>query len=610
MARGFVGTHRGTVALLAALALSTLSGCPKDPYDPNTWIDKLDDPNEWERAATELEKLKDPSAIEPLGKAWEKYNHDSRLLRIIIALADPPADKGGPQWGAAVPTLKKAVDQVDLSKRSSVEDATIAADALGRSKDASAVDTLVKTANINVTRLNIGQNLRVAAVRALGNFNQPQAVDALIKILAIDPDKQPEVVNAAAANALAESGSEKALQPLLIALYAVPRIFPQVRNAITKLGPSAVPELIKILQGKHAEVNEYAKKNKFATDCDKGTGPDSSCRAPGNLNFKAAILLGDLRASEAVPVLMSVLKQPSKVSFFDTRTGAPGPADHNSVLDALRKIGDRSAADAVKAYLADQKTDDAIRPMAIDVYSFLARDGANLDFLSKEMKNDQQEDEEIRKSSAMAYSRLIYNTSQLEPIDYMIDRYQKEANKYDEKAAKANNDSQKAEAENSAQGYRNLVNTFAQYKVRALVGIKCKKDPACYGQILDMKSNQVIDLLRLPEKDKKRLERSDRDAYRTAALERALLEIMKLGKKAGSLLDQLLKHAESTERIVRQGVLMAMVQVAPPPCEKCQKRLDEVISAQEGRETLSELNVETRIVLHYYESRGGKAGKR
>ena len=72
MVGGFAGIRRSTSASIAgvlSLSLVLLAGCPKDPYDPNTWIEKLDDPNEWERAATELDKLKEPSAIEPLGRA-------------------------------------------------------------------------------------------------------------------------------------------------------------------------------------------------------------------------------------------------------------------------------------------------------------------------------------------------------------------------------------------------------------------------------------------------------------------------------------------------------------------------------------------------------------
>ena len=79
MARARLGT-----GLLAGLFLLTLSACPKDPYEADTWIDKLDDPAEVQKAVDKLGDLGDPKAIAPLGRVWEKHNRSSRVLRVII----------------------------------------------------------------------------------------------------------------------------------------------------------------------------------------------------------------------------------------------------------------------------------------------------------------------------------------------------------------------------------------------------------------------------------------------------------------------------------------------------------------------------------------------
>ena len=308
-------------------------------------------------------------------------------------------------------------------------------------------------------------------------------------------------------------------------------------------------------------------------------------------------MLGDLRAKEAVPVLSAQLKKPARTSFF-APNGVPGPPDHNGVLDALRKIGDVSAADTVLTYLKDPKTDDLTRPIAIDAYSMMTRDTSALPHLAAEMKNDAQEVEEIRRSAGLAYARLVREKAQLEPLDFMIDRYAKEASKQDDKAKAAKKREDKEEAESQANGYRDLSTLFWQHKVRALVGVTCHDDPACYARFLKLTPEQVTSELQLPGAAQMR--REVKDAYRIAAQERALLELAKLGPKASGSLEALLGLADSTERLIREGVLLAMVQVAPIPCDKCTARLDEVIKAQGDQDRLSFLTADTQVVRNYF----------
>ncbi|HWM87492.1 MAG TPA: hypothetical protein VNO33_16680, partial [Kofleriaceae bacterium] len=435
-----------------------------------------------------------------------------------------------------------------------------------------------------------------------------RGIDTLIKVLRTDPltdenrdNREAQLssarVRGAAANALGATRNPKALQPLIVSMFDVELIFPQVRGALTRIGAPAVPELVKVFKGEHAEVNKFADANNFAADCSRGEGRKTRCTAPGALQYKAAIVLGDLRAREAVPILTAQLAKPARTAFFDA-SDVPGPPDHNGVLDALRKIADPAAADAVLAYLKDPKTDDLTRPIAIDVYSMMTRETKALDHLSNEMKNDDQEVEEIRRSAGLAYARLVSSKEQLEPLDFMIARYMKEAAKYDDKAKGSKKQDEKEDAETTANGYRDLSTLFWQHKVRAMVGVSCGEDPSCYIRFLKLPADSLAAELKLPGSAD--LKKEVKDSYRIAAQERALLELAKLGPKAASALPALLELAESTERIIREGVLLAMVQVAKKPCDECTKKLDEVIKTQEDQDRLSYLTADTRVVRNYF----------
>lgn len=607
MVRRSIGAVIGPAAL-AGLFLISLTGCPADPYDPETWIEKLDDPGEVEQAVTKLEELKDPVAIKPLAKIWRKHNKWPRVLRVIVGLADQKTEKGGPYWDDAIPVLVEAVEEFDISDRRSIDDAVFAADALGRANSDETVQTLISAATKKMPKLSPGQRVRIAALRALGQFgNNARAVSTLVKVLEADVERQPLQLHAAAANALAETQSPDAIEPLLKALYALSPIYQQVRTALTRIGGPVEDKLIQVFQGKHQAINAYAKEQGFATNCDQGSGPSTSCKAPGNLQFKAASLLGDIRSRKAVKMLADELSKPPLVSFYNPDTEEEGPPNHTAILDALRKIGDPSAAPAVLEYMQKPNIKPVAQPLAIDAYSFLTRDKKGMGWLKAQMLDDSKADQ-LRKASALAYGRLVTDKSELAPLDKMINTYESKQKEWEVKvrAAKAKKDKKKEnEALSWVEDLKLLVMEFRQYKVRAQVGIKCKKDAACYAAFLDQNDDSIVKAMSVPGADK--LDKRDKKAYRIAVVERALFELMKMGKDAAPILDKLLEHANSTERIVREGLLLAMVQIAPRPCKKCEQRLAEIIDIQKDQTTLDYLTADTRIVLNYFRSQtGGK----
>src|SRR5512140_214520 len=177
-----------------------------DPYKAKTWIEKLGDPREAERAVTELEQLGDPDAITALGEAWAAQGKHVRLLAAMISLARPltPDEakarfvtdyetSGRPaSWDRALPFLIRALTEVDVSNPRSVDSAIKAGEALGEARLPAGLDALSEFASMPVTKKLI--SAQVAAIRSLGKFTdeRAKAAIALIKIIDRDPPPHPK----------------------------------------------------------------------------------------------------------------------------------------------------------------------------------------------------------------------------------------------------------------------------------------------------------------------------------------------------------------------------------------------------------------------------------
>lgn len=563
---------RAAAYLAAALAaLVLVPACEKDPHDAQTWIDKLDDPTELDEAVRNLERLKDPRGIKPLGALWLKMNKPSKILRAMIAIAapDPKATPPKPAYyDDAMPFIRKAVEEFDPTDERSIDDATVACDALGKSGKPEVVPLLIATVNKEMPKLHPANRVRLSAVKALGHFKDPRAVDTLVKILLTDPDKQKIYLNAAAALAIAETGDPKALPALTEGLLKFGPLYSQMRAGITRVGKPAVEKMKAMLQEKDPDSNKIAAGLNFKE------------KAPGQLVFKAALLLGDLRARDAVPMMVAALKAEPKISYFDEKSGAPGPPSHMAILDGLLHIGDPSAAKAVFEYATSPKTDDWLRPKAIAVYSWLATDKSGLPQILKYV-TDPNQDDSIRAEATIAYGRIASTEAEAKPIDDLIKEYDKKIAAAEAKGKKATNQADKDAAEFEKQMAEQWKFTLQETRYRIDVAIKCKSDPVCYGEAL---AGQDV------AQGKPGLPRA----------ERALVELYKMSEKGKPALEHMLKHSESSERLVREGILLAMPRVAPAPCNECRDRLLDVMERQASQTTLDNLNAETRVVYHYY----------
>ncbi|MBC7973693.1 MAG: hypothetical protein H7138_01820, partial [Myxococcales bacterium] len=377
---------RFTASLVTGMVLlAGLTGCPEDPYKAETWTQKLGDPRESERAVQELEQLGNPSAIDKLGTAWIDQGKPVRLLQVIISLARPLTPEeakknfvtdyeatGRPaNWDKALPFLKRALSEVDEANPRSVDSASKAADALGESRQADALDALIELAQKAPTKKLI--SAQVAAIRALGKFSEEstKAAAALTRVIDKEPPPNPRTVkereqarsleekyalflgiNGAAINSLGDLRVASAAKTLVLSMFRTPELFMQIRRALVASGPVAEDELRKVLAGTHAEVNQLFKDKRLDKYCgDRNDAPPDQCQPVSAMWFYPAVVLGDFYDPKAVPELLTALKHPPLPVYYLDDQPSPN-TQYNAIFDALRKIGSAEGAATVRAMWA------------------------------------------------------------------------------------------------------------------------------------------------------------------------------------------------------------------------------------------------------------------
>jgi hypothetical protein len=228
-------------------------------------------------------------------------------------------------------------------------------------------------------------------------------------------------------------------------------------------------------------------------------------------------------------------------------------------------------------------TDDfLLRQLAMDVYSMIATDTKALPWLLKTIKDDAA-DPNVRNAAIIAYGRLARSSDDAAPIKAMIAEYDAKAKKAEEKAKAAKNDNDKGAAEQDQGAAEAFAGGLKEAQARIDIAISCKQDASCYVAALDGKDVQAGQL-GLPR------------------AERALLELRKQGKKAESVYKKLLdpKYLGTSERILREAILLTLPRIAPLPCKECAEAMDTVMTQQASQTTLDLLNTETKIVYHYF----------
>lgn len=681
-----VNLHRWGVLVLMALATLSLTGCPDDAFSAKTWTKKLGDPKEAERAVTELERLGDPSAIPALGRAWEKQGRPERILQVIIDLskplsADQTKDGGAAQytiyrggkvrpanWDKSLPILTKAIEEVDAANPRSVESARLAAEAMGEAHLDEALDTLIKAATSSEAKAVRGQ-----AILSLGTLGKDGAVPTLAAIIREEFDPQNPAMHGAAIMSLGKIKSPTAVPVLIEAMYRLPFFFKQVRRALVASGPSVNERIKGALENTDSDLNTLFKDKKldlYCGDVGKEQKPLSECVPVSAMDYYAAIIAGDLYDPALVPSLLTALARPFKPAYLVN--GQAGPPAQNGVLDALRKIGSASSAQAVLD-LAMSTKDLNLKPMAVGVYSFVSKDGGEktgtttgLDALGK-IVADTSQDFTVRLESATSYARLARTADRLKVLQDQVKAFAEGAKKardtaegapkaalaaakapYDiareeltvAKAAIARLGGMKkveegvkkgtiepdvlnklttaqtavdkvegayddakldyGEADAKAKNLKASQRVFEAHIARVEIAIRCGTNADCYAGALTATFESVKGDLGKHLAGVDALNDDEKKELLAAQIERAMLELGKMGPAAAAQTDKLLTAVKSTDRIVRQSVQLALPKIAGKDCKDCGARLDEAIAAGEGKTTLGDLNYETTVVRSYW----------
>src|SRR5437667_176977 len=320
--------------LALAIALSLIACKSRDASDPKTWIARLDDsdPKVRGQAVQQLRKLKAKQAAPQIALLLK-----DPLLKEDAALA--VEDLGGPEQ---VDALLAAVDTTvgagsDTAARAANRTNFRIAEALGNIGDPRAGPALLRLARSS------DDNVRVAAVEALGNVKAKDAVPELSHI--VDDPTAPPLLIKRAVVALGEIGDPSAIPALAHGLVLERQgvsFLPESSFALFLLGEAAVEPLMKIAQDQDPAYLAWAKENN---------------RAPAGTYAKTALVLGDLEDPRAVPVLVAKLK------YVD-----PDPVPGTSRLlsnlvrmfaaNALGRMRATQAAPAVQALVSTTNAQD------------------------------------------------------------------------------------------------------------------------------------------------------------------------------------------------------------------------------------------------------------
>jgi HEAT repeat protein len=504
-------------ALLFAVGLG-LAGCSGDPNDPRTWAKKIGNLREQKEALDRIAQMDVERArvVVPELLALYQETRSADHLQMLARYQDPRTT------AAFVDALAYTDEEFDK--------AIIAATVLGEMKAKSAVDKLIEAAEKPLPIKSRANAARLEAIRALVKIGDPEAVPPLIRILTTSADEQDFLLNQRAALGLAELRDPRAIPAMIKGLFMTGRgtdIFQECRLGLVRLGEPAVDPLIELLQGKNADVREMAVKYNF----NKAT--------PGVIPFKAAYLLGDLRATRAVPALIAKLGSPAQGS------------EVSAILIALGQIGTREAVDALLAVAQNPKADPPRRRSAADAL-YMSGDGRALPVLLEMARSAYvtvggQKASDLRANAAIDFARLA-GPAGFAPFKALVDK------------------------ETEVQG------VFGEALDRLEVAKECGADLACYSKKLNDPS----------------WPRAEKAAFALGfSGDKAAIPLLLASLRPLLTLQQ--------ERYpVHQAMLFSLVRLADKTCKECEEKLLQQIDRDEKAVRLPGargLLAETRVAL-------------
>ncbi len=272
------------VALSLALSLVFLPGCSGDPKTPEYWEKTLSRARRAEDRERVLEGLRKSGHLNasflPMlhGQlaSEKKAEVRSTLVRAIADVRSPTSVE--PLVAALNPGAR------ELAEHFVNKAIATALTEIGDPKAGPALVPLLSSSD-NYTRIE--------AIQAMAVLRPPEAVEPLIQ-LATDESTEP-FINKKAIEALGRIGHAKAVPALMRMLTKERRgisFYAESSFALFQVGTPAADALLSALEGKDAELSQWAQDNKII---------------PASYTFKAAQILGDLRDKRAEAPLLKLL---------------------------------------------------------------------------------------------------------------------------------------------------------------------------------------------------------------------------------------------------------------------------------------------------------------
>jgi HEAT repeat protein len=392
----------GTLLGLGLAMAVGLGACGGDPNDPHTWAKKLGNIREQKEALDHIANMEVERArpVVPQLMALYQESKNPEHLQALARYLDPR-------------TKQLFIDALDYTDEQ-FDKAITAAGVLGEMKATDAVEPLIAAAEKPLPIKSRANGAKLAAMRALVKIGDKRAVPVLVKILGTSANEQDFLLNQRAALSLAEMRPPEAVPALIKGLFMTGRgtdIFQECRLALVRIGAPAVDPLIDLFQNKNADVRAMAADLKF----DQVT--------PGIVPYKAAYLLGDLRAEKAVPIMVGALASPAKGK------------EHSAIVIALGQIGSPDAVAALVAIAKNGKADPRLRVSATDAL-YMAGDKRALPTLLDLAKTgyvtvDGQKISELRANAAVDFARLA-GADAFDQIKALADKEQEAAGLFGE----------------------------------------------------------------------------------------------------------------------------------------------------------------------------------
>lgn len=161
--------------------------------------------------------------------------------------------------------------------------------------------------------------------------------------------------------------------------------------------------------------------------------------------------------------------------------------------------------------------------------------------------------------------------------------------------------------------YKGFARMFQTHAARIEVAIRCQKKLECFvGTLKETEEDAAKHLQGYikdengKDEDLSKWTKDEKLGLLEGEVERAMLEVGKAGAGATQHTAALLDAVKSTDRLIRQSILLALPKIAKVPCESCESKLDDAIKAGEGKVTLGDLNLETTMLRNYFAWAGGR----